>query len=88
MFDKRNEELRRLEEELLEEETWLEDEEPLPCGASNTDRVDVDLDSYSDAILDPLPERKGRSLTGLKVIIALELLGIAAIGVYWLVQIL
>ncbi len=63
-------------------------EQTVSCNVSNRDRLDVDLECYSDSILEDEPETAGRSLRGLKLLIALELLGIAAIGVYWLVQLL
>ena len=54
----------------------------------NTDRVDVDLSSYSDELMEAPVEKKEKSLRGLVILVLVELLGIAGIGVYWLLQIL
>lgn len=85
------EELRRLEQALLEadaqeaedswevteEETddWLEDiyrefeDEPTVCDVYNTDEVDVDMESYSEAV-SQVPERGGCAIGVFLVLIA------------------
>ena len=84
--------LRRMEEELTEEDdNWLEEakelmgEEEVPqVFVRNNDRLDVDLDSYSQDVYEQPPKEKG--VGGLVFLAILESLGIAAIILYWLVQ--
>ena len=86
------EHLRRMEEALLEEDdSWLEEaralmgEEEVPqVSVRNNDRLDVDLDSYSQDVYEQPPKEKG--VGGLVFLAILESLGIAAIILYWLVQ--
>ena len=86
------EHLRRMEEELTEEDdNWLEEaralmgEEEVPqVSVRNNDRLDVDLDSYSQDVYEQPPKEKG--VGGLVFLAILESLGIAAIILYWLVQ--
>ena len=52
----------------------------------NTDRVDVDLSSYSDELMEAPVEKKEKSLLCLAICVLVELVGIAAIGIYWLMQ--
>ena len=105
MFDDPKQELKHLEEQLLEGEDsqWLhtleearqlleqEDSQAMPplpeFHGGNTDRVDVDLERYSDEIHDaPLPKKKGTR--GLLIFIGLELLGILGILGYWALMLL
>lgn len=75
------------EEEPDEDEAFFRDfSETCPGAVTNNDRVDVDLDAYSDELLDAPPVKREKGIRGLLILIVLELLGIAAIGVYWLVQ--
>ena len=83
--------LRRMEEELTEEDdNWLEEakelmgEEAPQVSVRNNDRLDVDLDSYSQDVYEQPPKEKG--VGGLVFLAILESLGIAAIILYWLVQ--
>ena len=85
------EHLRRMEEALLEEnDNWLEEarslmgEEVPQVSVRNNDRLDVDLDSYSQDVYEQPPKEKG--VGGLVFLAILESLGIAAIILYWLVQ--
>ena len=85
------EHLRRMEEELTEEDdNWLEEakelmgEEAPQVSVRNNDRLDVDLDSYSQDVYEQPPKEKG--VGGLVSLAILESLGIAAIILYWLVQ--
>ena len=85
------EHLRRMEEALLEEDdNWLEEarslmgEEVPQVSIRNNDRLDVDLDSYSQDVYEQPPKEKG--VGGLVFLAILESLGIAAIILYWLVQ--
>ena len=86
------EHLRRMEEALLEEnDNWLEEaralmgeEEAPQVSVRNNDRLDVDLDSYSQDVYEQPPKEKG--VGGLVFFAILESLGIAAIILYWLVQ--
>ena len=86
------EHLHRMEEALLEEDdNWLEEakelmgEEEVPqVSVRNNDRLDVDLDSYSQDVYEQPPKEKG--VGGLVFLAILESLGIAAIILYWLVQ--
>lgn len=52
----------------------------------NTDRVDVDLSSYSDEVMEEPVEKKEKSLLGLVILVLLELVGIGAVGIYWLLM--
>ena len=86
--------LRRMEEELSDDDdSWLEearmligeDEEDVPqVSVRNNDRLDIDLDSYSQDVFEQPPKKKG--VGGLVLLAILESLGIAAIILYWLVQ--
>ena len=84
--------LHRMEEALPEEDdSWLEEarelmgEEEVPqVSVRNNDRLDVDLDSYSQDVYEQPPKEKG--VGGLVFLAILESLGIAAIILYWLVQ--
>ena len=84
--------LRRMEEQLTEEDdSWLEEarallgEEDAPhVSVRNNDRLDIDLDSYSQDVCEQPPKEK--SIRGLVILAILESLGIAAIIIYWLVQ--
>ena len=84
--------LRRMEEELTEDDdSWLEEarelmgEEEVPqVSVRNNDRLDVDLDDYSQDVYEQPPKEK--SARGLVILAILESLGIAAIILYWLVQ--
>ena len=85
------EHLHRMEEALLEEDdNWLEEakalmgEEAPQVSVRNNDRLDVDLDSYSQDVYEQPPKEK--SARGLVILAILESLGIAAIILYWLVQ--
>ena len=85
------EHLRRMEEALLEEDdNWLEEarslmgEEAPQVSVRNNDRLDVDLDSYSQDVYEQPPKEKG--VGGLVFLAILESLGIATIILYWLVQ--
>ena len=85
------EHLRRMEEELTEEDdNWLEEaralmgEEAPQVSVRNNDRLDVDLDDYSQDVYEQPPKEK--SARGLVILAILESLGIAAIILYWLVQ--
>ena len=85
------EHLRRMEEALLEEDdNWLEEaralmgEEAPQVSVRNNDRLDVDLDDYSQDVYEQPPKEKG--VGGLVFLAILESLGIAAIILYWLVQ--
>ena len=85
------EHLRRMEEALLEEDdNWLEEarslmgEEVPQVSVRNNDRLDEDLDSYSQDVYEQPPKEKG--VGGLVFLAILESLGIAAIILYWLVQ--
>ena len=86
------EHLHRMEEALLEEDdNWLEEatelmgeEEAPQVSVRNNDRLDVDLDSYSQDVYEQPPKEKG--VGGLVFLAILESLGIAAIILYWLVQ--
>lgn len=112
MFDDPKEELRRLQQRLLEEEDreepdpdadWLanaqdflgddpddEEEEPeaIPVRyyangygkARNRDKADLDLEEYSEAVY-RAPGKRGTGC--LVTVICLELLGIAAVALYW-----
>lgn len=88
-----------LDRELADARRLLEEEEPdgdesffrdfsqdHPGSVTNNDRVDVDLDAYSDDLLEAPPVKREKGIRGLLILIVLELLGIASIGVYWLVQ--
>ena len=99
MFDDPNQELERLERQLREEEAeeWLDrelaearrllDEDAPECAAANTDRVDVDLESYSDALEQPdAPKEKG--IRGLVILACLETAAIVAVILYWVVHFL
>ena len=56
--------------------------EPIPhVSVRNNDRVDVDLDAFSEDISQP-PKEKG--IGGLVILALLEAAGIAAIVAYWL----
>ena len=84
--------LRRMAEELTEDDdSWLEEakammgDDDIPqVSVRNNDRLDVDLDSYSQDIFEQPPKEKG--VGGLMFLAILESLGIAAIILYWLVQ--
>ena len=89
------EHLRRMEEALLEEDdNWLADAKALldadfddsapQASVRNNDRLDVDLDDYSQDVYEQPPKEKG--VGGLVFLAILESLGIAAIILYWLVQ--
>ena len=85
------EHLRRMEEELTEEDdNWLEEaralmgEEAPQVSVRNNDRLDVDLDDYSQDVYEQPPKEKG--VGGLVFLAILDSLGIAAIILYWLVQ--
>ena len=85
------EHLRRMEEALLEEDdNWLEEaralmgEEAPQVSVRNNDRLDVDLDDYSQDVYEQPPKEK--SARGLVILAILESLGIAAIILFWLVQ--
>ena len=85
------EHLRRMEEALLEDDdNWLEEARELSCddapqvSVRNNDRLDVDLDDYSQDVYEQPPKEKG--VGGLVFLAILESLGIAAIILYWLVQ--
>ena len=85
------EHLRRMEEELLDEDdSWLEEarellrEDAPQASVRNNDRLDVDLEDYSQDVYEQPPKEKG--VGGLVFLAILESLGIAAIIVYWLVQ--
>ena len=85
------EHLHRMEEALLEEDdNWLEEaralmgEEAPQVSVRNNDRLDVDLDSYSQDVYEQPPKEKG--VGGLVFLAILESLGIAAIILYWSVQ--
>ena len=85
------EHLHRMEEALLEEDdNWLEEARSLmgqevpQVSIRNNDRLDVDLDSYSQDVYEQPPKEKG--VGGLVFLAILESLGIAAIILYWLVQ--
>ncbi len=84
-LDRQLSEARSLLQEENEEEDLFRKFGDSPA-VRNTDRSDVELDSYSDALLEEPEGKRERGVRGLLVLIALELLGIAAIGVYWLVQ--
>lgn len=94
-LDRELAEARRLLDRDYEEEDAPEESEPesapavrIGTGAANTDRVDVDLDAYSDELLDAPPVKKEKGVRGLVILIVLELLGIAGLGAYWLMQLL
>lgn len=97
MFKDRNEELKRLEEELLEEEELpeiFEDAEegteepeivpakPRHYRVKSTDRVDVDLLRYSEEI-EQAERSSGRGLVLLMVLLAL---GVAAVLLYYVLR--
>ena len=75
------EHLRRMEEELLGGK--FDDSAPL-ASVRNNDRLDIDLNDYSEDVYEQPPREK--SVRGLLILAILESLGIAAIIVYWLVQ--
>lgn len=95
MFKDRSEELKRLEEELLEEEelpeTWEEEEKEEPevvpakprhYRVKSTDRVDVDLLRYSEEV-EQAERSSGRGLVLLMVLLAL---GVAAVLLYYVLR--
>ena len=75
---------------LEEDDNWLEEaralmgEEVPQVSVRNNDRLDVDLDSYSQDVYEQPPKEKG--VGGLVFLAIPESLGIAAIILYWLVQ--
>ncbi len=104
MFDDPRKELKRLQDQLLEEEDddlgdmladahrLLGDEEeedepspvrPAPGRTRNRDRSDTDLEDYSRRVHDG-PKKKG--VAGLVFLLCLELMGIAALAAYWLLE--
>ena len=101
MFDDSKRHLRRMEEALQEEDDrWLDEEledakrllDPeadADCpkvSVTNNDRLDVDLDAYSDDVFEQPPKEKG--IRGLVILACLEALAIAAVILYWLVMLL
>ena len=58
---------------------------PAAARTRNTDRSDPDLEAYSRAVHDE-PKKKG--VAGLVFLLCLELLGIAAVAAYWLLELL
>ncbi|MBO5317657.1 MAG: hypothetical protein J6A74_04370 [Oscillospiraceae bacterium] len=95
MFRDTNEELRRLEQELLREETVQQEADEAPsaeaeedyvnyqvlCPVYNTDRTDVDMEEYSHTVREP-----EKSLTGWIVLAFLLMTGIVCVLGYWLLR--
>lgn len=95
MFHDKNEELKRLENELLEDEEYsamqedpsfsqpqYEDELYTDLQAYNADRTELDPDDLSDALLEPEePSVQGPLLTALFLI-----LGIFLVVCWWMVR--
>ena len=81
------EELKRLENWLLEEEEATDEQESTPlhnfdvdCKIYNSDRTDEDLEEFSQEILSP----KKENLTWLMLIFVLLCLGILCVLLWWL----
>jgi len=76
MFDDPKKQLKQMEDALQE------DSEPArQVSVRNNDRLDVDLDAFSEEVTQPPKEKKN---TGLVILALLEAAAIAAIIAYWL----
>ena len=97
MFRDRQQELQRIQQQLLEDDTPEADEELLddiadafdedsyePDNFYNTDQADLDLDALSDRLQEPQKE----SLKGLIVAAVLLTLGIGLVLGWWVVRLL
>ena len=104
MFDNPQKELKRLEEELLKDEVQVDDfeefyqeiyeefgpveEEQTPVSAPVRAAVQPRPNTYADMPRAVAPKKKSKTNRRLAVLICLECLGIAAVVLWWLVQIL
>lgn len=98
MFRDKDEELARLEEELLEKEEPEEEEELAPedpdeeseayvnyannYKAYNADKADLDLEEFSEEVYTPTPHRHMGLLTAIMLLLA----GILLVLGWWLVR--